>query len=154
MVALGLTNAQIADRLDVTLHAVKFHLSHVYRKLGVANRTEAAVRFHEPTPHGDESDPKGVVDWNATDAPVPACCVHELFEEVAARNPEAVAVVDGHGTSLTYGELERRANKLAHHLRAFGAGPEVLVGIAVTRSASMLVGLLGILKAGSAYVPI
>jgi amino acid adenylation domain-containing protein len=155
MIVLGLTNAQIADRLDVTVHAVKFHLGHVYRKLGVANRTEAAVLFHDLAENGDKA---GLADdrarWNATDAPFPACCVHELIEETVDRSPDAVAVVDGHGAALTYAELDRRANKLAHHLRGLGVGPEVLVGIAVTRSAAMLVGLVGILKAGGAYVPI
>ena len=55
---------------------------------------------------------------------------------------------------LTYRELNRRANQLAHHLRALGVGPEVLVGICVERSLEMVVGLLGILKAGGAYVPL
>jgi amino acid adenylation domain-containing protein len=155
MITLGLTNAQIAERLDVTVHAVKFHLGHVYSKLGVANRTEAAVLFHDLAPNGDKPDVGDkLAGSNATESPFPACCIHELFEETATRTPDAVAVVDAHGASVTYGDLERRANKLAHHLRALGIGPEVLVGIAVTRSASMLVGLLGILKAGGAYVPI
>src|SRR5947209_20027199 len=71
----------------------------------------------------------------------------------AARTPDAVAVVCG-GESLTYGELERRANGLAHHLQRLGVGPEVLVGIALERSSEMVVGLLAVLKAGGAYVPL
>ena len=55
---------------------------------------------------------------------------------------------------LTYRELNRRANQLAHHLRTLGVGPEVLVGICVERSVEMVVGLLAILKAGGAYVPL
>src|SRR5262245_1308403 len=158
MIVLGLTNGQIAERLDVTVHAVKFHLSHVYRKLGVSNRTEAAVLFHELEQNGENGGSpdlrRQVVEWNETAAGFPACCLQELFEQTADRVGEAVAVVDGRGASLTYAELDRRANRLAHHLRALDVGPDVLVGIAVTRSASMLVGLLGILKAGGAYVPI
>ena len=154
MVVLGLTNAQVAERLDVTVHAVKFHLGHVYRKLGVSNRTEAAVLFHELAQNGKLQPKSRVDEWNATQTPFPARCLHELIEDSAARRPEVVAVADGDGATLTYAELDRRANQLAQHLRTLGVGPEVLVGIAVTRSAQMVVGLLGILKAGGAYVPI
>ncbi|HYR11800.1 MAG TPA: amino acid adenylation domain-containing protein, partial [Longimicrobium sp.] len=79
--------------------------------------------------------------------------MHHPFEARAARTPHAVAVVDGTAT-LTYGELEARANRLAHALIRRGAGPEVRVGICVERSAELVVGLLGILKAGAAYVPL
>jgi len=79
--------------------------------------------------------------------------VHRLIEAQAARTPGAVAVAF-EGTALTYAELNARANRLAHHLRTLGVGPEVLVGLCVERSAEMLVGLLGILKAGGAYVPL
>jgi amino acid adenylation domain-containing protein len=80
-------------------------------------------------------------------------CVHELFEEQVERTPCAVAVAVEE-QQLTYRELNRRANQLAHHLRALGVGPEVLVGICVDRSVEAVVGLLGILKAGGAYVPL
>jgi amino acid adenylation domain-containing protein len=76
-----------------------------------------------------------------------------LFEVQAGRTPDQVAVVFEQQT-LTYGELNRRANQLAHHLRELGVGPEVLVAVFVERSLEMVVGLLGILKAGGAYVPI
>ena len=79
--------------------------------------------------------------------------VVELFEEQVRSRPEAVAVVSGK-ERLTYGELNRRANQLARHLRELGAGPERLVGLCVERSAMMVVGVLGILKAGSAYLPL
>ncbi|MFE2173114.1 amino acid adenylation domain-containing protein [Kitasatospora sp. NPDC059462] len=92
--------------------------------------------------------------WNDTAAPAPSDrCVHELFEEQAARTPDAPAVVVGDEV-LTYGELNRRANRLAHHLRALGAAPETPVGLCVERSAELVVGLLGILKSGAAYVPL
>lgn len=76
-----------------------------------------------------------------------------LFEQQVARTPDAVAVVSA-GRSLTYGELDRRSNQLAWHLRALGVQTETLVGIAVERSVEMMVGLIAILKAGGAYVPI
>ncbi|HEU4557299.1 MAG TPA: non-ribosomal peptide synthase/polyketide synthase, partial [Longimicrobium sp.] len=80
-------------------------------------------------------------------------CVHELFEAQAARTPGAVAVVF-EGERVMYAELNARANRLAHHLRALGVGPDARVGICVERSVEMVVGLLGILKAGGAYVPL
>ena len=82
----------------------------------------------------------------------PEACVHSLFEAQARRRPEAVAVTF-EGRSMTYGELNARANQLAHYLTALGVGPEVLVGICLKRSLEMAVGLLGALKAGGAYVP-
>ncbi|WP_213947488.1 non-ribosomal peptide synthetase/type I polyketide synthase [Luteibacter sp. dw_328] len=80
-------------------------------------------------------------------------CIHELFAERAASDPDAVAVVYG-DDSLTYGELDRMANRVAWHLlREHGACPEVRIGLCLERSIWMIVGWLGILKAGSAYVP-
>ena len=95
-----------------------------------------------------------VVEWNQTHThPLQSRCIHELFAEQAARTPNAVAAVF-EDQRLTYRELNSRANKLAHHLRALGVGPDVLVGLCVERSLEMLIGLLGILKAGGAYVPL
>ncbi|WP_240700322.1 non-ribosomal peptide synthetase, partial [Sphingomonas gei] len=92
--------------------------------------------------------------WNATEAPYPEhLCVHQLFEAQAARDPEAVALVHEDET-LTYGELDARANRLAHHLIALGVEPDDRVAICVERSCEMVVGLLAILKAGGAYVPL
>ncbi|MDD2116166.1 AMP-binding protein, partial [Pseudomonas asiatica] len=79
--------------------------------------------------------------------------IHELIEAQVATAPEAPAVTFGEQT-LSYGELNRRANQLAHQLIERGVGPDVLVGIAMERSLDMVVGLLGILKAGGAYVPL
>ena len=79
--------------------------------------------------------------------------VHRLIEMQAARTPESVAVTCSRG-SLTYFELNARANRMARRLRGMGVGPEVLVGLCTGRSTEMVVGLLAILKAGGAYVPI
>ncbi|EPY10990.1 amino acid adenylation domain-containing protein [Paenibacillus alvei A6-6i-x] len=91
--------------------------------------------------------------WNRTETAYPRDpVIQELFEEQAAARPEAVAVVD-EDRQLTYGELNARANQLAHYLRKKGVKPETLVGICMERSADLIVGILGILKAGGAYVP-
>lgn len=95
-----------------------------------------------------------LVEWNDTTTDFPHNrCIHELIEEQAERAPDATAVVFG-AQRLSYRELNRRANCLAHHLRTLGVGPEVLVGISMECSLEMIVGLLGILKAGGAYVPL
>ena len=79
--------------------------------------------------------------------------LHTLFEAQVERTPGAVAL-EYEGNQLTYVELDRRANQLAHYLQSLGVGPEVLVGLCVERSLEMVAGLLGILKAGGAYVPL
>jgi amino acid adenylation domain-containing protein len=95
-----------------------------------------------------------LVDWNNTGADYPYDkCIHQLFEEQVEQTPDTIAVVFEE-QSLTYAELNHRANQLAHYLQTLGVGPEVLVGILVERSLGMIVDLLGILKAGGAYVPL
>ena len=94
-----------------------------------------------------------LVEWNETPLQDRSRdCVHEVFEEQAARTPDAPALVS-EDEVVTYGELNRRANQLAHYLIEIGVGPEVLVGVCMERSVGMMVGLLGILKAGGAYLP-
>ena len=93
-------------------------------------------------------------EWNNTQSELPLNqCVHGLFEAQTERTPDAIAVVFDR-EQLTYRELNRRANQLAHHLKNLGVKPEIPVGILVDRSLEMVVGLLGILKAGGAYVPL
>ncbi|HEU0078918.1 MAG TPA: amino acid adenylation domain-containing protein, partial [Longimicrobiaceae bacterium] len=95
-----------------------------------------------------------VEEWNATEAEYPSrSCVHALFEAQTERTPDAVAVVH-EDRSLTYAELNARANRLAHHLRALGVGPEARVAILMPRSIELVVSELAVLKAGAAYVPI
>jgi amino acid adenylation domain-containing protein len=92
-------------------------------------------------------------EWNATAVSYPESCLHELFEAQAVRTPNAVAIV-WDGQRLSYARLNAAANRLAHHLRGCGVGPDVRVGICLERSVEMVVGLLAILKAGGAYVPL
>jgi amino acid adenylation domain-containing protein len=95
-----------------------------------------------------------MTESNSTRADYPRDkCMHELFEQRAAETPDAVALVCG-SRQLTYQELNQKANQLANYLRKLGAGPDVLVGICVHRSLEMIIGILGTLKAGAAYVPL
>ena len=93
------------------------------------------------------------VEWNDTARAFPDASVHALFAARAASRPDAVALVEG-GSHLSYGELERRANRVAHYLLGQGVQPDSCVGLCVERSLDMVVGMLAILKAGAAYVPL
>ncbi|MEP6741508.1 MAG: amino acid adenylation domain-containing protein, partial [bacterium] len=96
-----------------------------------------------------------LVEWNDERAE-PAdssLCIQQLFEAHAAKHPNQIALIFGE-ERLTYAELNRRTNQLAHRLRRLGVGPEIPVGVCLDRSARMIVALLGILKAGGAYVPL
>ncbi|HSN88110.1 MAG TPA: amino acid adenylation domain-containing protein, partial [Thermoanaerobaculia bacterium] len=92
-------------------------------------------------------------EWNDTALSRPRSSFHQVLEERIGAWEDRVAVASGE-ESLTYGELNRRANLLAHHLRSLGVGPEVLVGLSLERSVDMAVAVLGIWKAGGAYVPL
>ncbi len=92
--------------------------------------------------------------WNATAAEFPSeACIHQLFEAQAERTPHAEAL-SCEGERLTYGELNARANRLAHYLVERGVGPDARVAVCVERGVEMVVGLLAVLKAGGCYVPL
>ncbi|HEY9883152.1 MAG TPA: condensation domain-containing protein, partial [Thermosynechococcaceae cyanobacterium] len=91
-----------------------------------------------------------LVDWNNTQAEYPThLCIHQLFEAQVERTPNAIALVF-ENQQLTYRELDNRANQLAQYLKQLGVEPDVLVGLCVERSLEMVIGILGILKAGGA----
>src|SRR5207244_1268681 len=95
-----------------------------------------------------------LVSWNQTHAEYPSDRgVHELFEAQAARTPDAIAALH-EARALSYGELNRQANQLAHYLRESGVGPQTRVAICAERGPEMLGALLGILKSGAGYVPL
>lgn len=95
-----------------------------------------------------------LVEWTDTKTEYPADkCVHELFEEQVQRSPDATAVVFN-DEQLTYRELNHQANQLAHYLRVLGVGPDTLVAVRMERSARLVMALLGIVKAGGAYLPL
>ncbi|WP_458367964.1 amino acid adenylation domain-containing protein [Mycetohabitans endofungorum] len=92
--------------------------------------------------------------WNATQRDYPAHqCIHQLFEAQVERTPDATALVY-EAQTLSYAQLNDRANQLAHYLRTLDVGPEVVVGLCAERSLEAIIGLLGILKAGGAYLPL
>jgi amino acid adenylation domain-containing protein len=108
---------------------------------------------HQLAPLLGEAEQALAASWNDTAAAIPPVPVHRMVQTRAAAAPEAVAVVCG-ADSLTYGQLNTRANQLAWRLRELGVGPEVFVGVCLERSAEMVVALLAVLKAGGAYVPL
>ncbi|HEX6371119.1 MAG TPA: amino acid adenylation domain-containing protein [Longimicrobium sp.] len=103
----------------------------------------------------DEAERRQVVEeWNRTEAMVPAgTCIHHLFQAQVERTPDAVALVFEDQT-LSYAELNARANRLARHLATLGVGPEVRVGLCMERGVEMVISILAVLKAGGAYVPL
>lgn len=93
-------------------------------------------------------------EWNRTEVDFPAdYTFHRLFEEEVLRAPQAPAIVF-EGTTLSYREVNDRANRMGNYLQRLGVGPETIVGLCIERSPEMLVGVLGILKAGGAYLPL
>jgi amino acid adenylation domain-containing protein len=94
-----------------------------------------------------------LIEWNQTDSDFDRSCIHHQFERQAELTPEAIAVVFK-DKCLSYSELNQRSNQLAHYLKHLGVDSDVLVGICVERSLDMIVAVLGVLKAGGAYLPI
>lgn len=161
-VDLHLTARETAEGLRITLtyDTALFHAETMARMLGhfqtllegiVANPEHRLSRLSMLSASERQ---QMLVEWNATERVYPQqCCLHELFEEQVERTPEAVALLFG-DRSLSYRELNRRANQLAHYLQNLGVGPDVPVGLCFERSVEMVVGVLGVLKAGGAYVPL
>jgi amino acid adenylation domain-containing protein len=135
---------------DVTIRRVLGHLE-VLLESFAANPQHCLAEFSLLT---QAERQQLLVEWNDTQTEVAErLCIHQLFESQAEQTPEATAVVF-EGESLTYREVNARANQLARHLRAQGVQSESLIGLSMERSLAMIVGLLGILKAGGAYVPL
>ncbi|KWN84633.1 non-ribosomal peptide synthetase [Burkholderia ubonensis] len=128
----------------------------IYRKLLTSLAGDASAAVARLPLLSDAERNTLTVEWNRTDTDFGADAeqpLHRLFEQQAERTPDAVAAVHD-DASLTYAELNLRANRLAHHLIALGVAPDSLVGVAMERSLDMIVALLAILKAGGAYVPV
>jgi len=141
-------NADLFDR--VTIERMLEHYC-VLLKAAVAN---PELRLSRLPLLGAEELQRVVVDFNNTSADYPqGFCIHDFVAQQTARTPEALALV-GEEQRMTYRELNAKANQIAHFVMKHGAGPDVPVGIYCERSAHLVAGILGILKAGSAYVPL
>jgi amino acid adenylation domain-containing protein len=135
---------------DATIERMSCHFQTLLKVI-VADSTQSIAQLPLLTAPGKQ---QLLIDWNDTKiVHGDDKCIHQLFEDQVTKTPTQIAVVF-EGQALTYQELDRRANQLAHHLQSLGVKPEVLVGICVDRSLDTIVGLLGILKSGGAYIPL
>ncbi|HEY0079207.1 MAG TPA: amino acid adenylation domain-containing protein [Pyrinomonadaceae bacterium] len=125
-----------------------------YERVLQAIATDTTARHELQNFLSSEEHEQLLFEWNDTEAERPVgVAFQEAFESQVERTPDAVAVAF-RGESLSYQQLNERANQLAHYLGKQGVGPETLVAVCMQRSAELLVGLLGVLKAGAAYVPL
>ena len=145
--------------LIISYDSSRFEADTINRMLGHLQTmlTSIAANPQQPVaqiPLLTAAEQQQMTEWNETTAPFPADrCAHQLFEQQAARTPDNIAVSFA-GQTLTYRELNERANQLAQHLQRRGIGPEMMIGLCVERSLELVVGILGIMKAGAAYVPL
>ncbi|MFZ6030179.1 MAG: amino acid adenylation domain-containing protein [Chloroflexota bacterium] len=157
---LALSAGEVQGRFGLALHfnadlfepaTIRHMLAHYQALLeAIAANPQAPVSALAPLPPEEWEQRQR---WNDTAAPIPPGCIHHLFERWAMQTPDQPAVMCG-GEAYSYGELNRQANRLANFLCRQGIGPEMRVAVCLERSASIPVALLGILKAGSAYLPL
>jgi surfactin family lipopeptide synthetase A len=135
---------------ETTIARLLQHFQNILRAI-IANPQQSVSLL---TLLSEQEQKQLLVDWNQTQADYPQdSCIHQLFEAQVERTPDAIAVVCS-DQQLTYTELNKRANQLAHYLRSLGVEADCLVGLCVERSFAMIIGILGILKAGGAYLPL
>ncbi|QNH16238.1 D-alanine--D-alanyl carrier protein ligase [Xanthomonas sp. SS] len=133
---------------DAAIARMAGHLGRILVQMTRPGCTPADIDLLAPEERGQ------LASWNDTDAPYPdTACIHELIQSQVGRSPGAIAVEFGED-SITYAELDARANRLAHALIAEGVAPDAIVGICMTRSVELVVAILGVLKAGGAYLPL
>ena len=158
---LFLSVKEVSDGLSVTVEystdlfdstTVQRLMSH-YRNLLESLIANPNRRVSEMQLLGEAELRQLLVEWNDTTTEFPNQCLQELFEIQATRQPEQIAVMTGED-GLTYRQLNQQANQVAHYLRKLGVLPNAPVGIFMDRSAAMVIGILGILKSGGAYLPL
>jgi amino acid adenylation domain-containing protein len=155
---VSLNNSQVRLALHCDVGALGTRMAEriagYYQRALEAMGRDPEGRYETADLLSDEEARQLLVEWNDTRAETAAQgCVHRLFERAAELYAESAAL-EFEGRQLTYAELNARANRLARHLRRLGAGPESLVGILLERSAETVVAILGVIKAGAAYVPL
>ncbi|HEX6872315.1 MAG TPA: condensation domain-containing protein, partial [Micromonosporaceae bacterium] len=133
--------------------ATAHRLADRYLRLLTAAVAEPRARLSDLPVMTDAERDQVVAGWNATEAPVRAVTLPELFTAQARRTPDAPAVTDG-STRLSYAALDAASDAVAHRLRRHGVGSESVVAVYQARSSQLIVGLLGVLKAGAAYLPL
>ncbi|KAJ3018571.1 hypothetical protein HKX48_002804 [Thoreauomyces humboldtii] len=99
-------------------------------------------------------DKEKFVEWNSVKAETPQICAHKLIEMQVARTPSAIALAHFNGTSMTYAEMNARANKIARYLVAYGAESNLPIALCLDRSMDMIISILAVVKAGGAYLPL
>ncbi|HEY6351952.1 MAG TPA: amino acid adenylation domain-containing protein [Candidatus Angelobacter sp.] len=115
--------------------------------------TDDPQGYYDSTSLLAEAEKQQLLEWNRTEAEYPQDTIHARFEQQAALTPENEAVVF-EDQSMTFAELDRHAGRLAHHLHKLGVGPEAVVAMCMNRSMEMVIGVLAVLKAGGAYLPL
>ena len=147
-------DALVEYSTDLFMPATVVRLLGHFRTLLEALVADPDARLSRLPLAGDEEMLRLLGEWNHTELkPLETRCAHELFEEHAAAQPQALAVTYLED-QLTYGELNQRANQLARHLRRLGVGPEVAVGLCFEQGIDAVVSLLAVSKAGGVYVPL
>ena len=148
------TQLDLVCNVEQISHEQLGNLSSYYAKTLTAMTSEPYKRHETVCLLPLQEQHQQLVEWNDTQRNYPeALCIHQMFESQVELTPEAIALVF-EDKSLTYQSLNQRANQLAHHLQKLGVAPDVLVGVHLERSLEMVIGILGILKAGGVYVPL
>ncbi|MBW4678521.1 MAG: amino acid adenylation domain-containing protein [Microcoleus vaginatus WJT46-NPBG5] len=147
-------------KLALEYDAIEFSPEQIQAMAGYYARTLATMvcepggRYERHSLLSEQEQNQLLVEWNQTQINlIQEQCIHQVFEAQVERTPDAVAVVFKN-QQLSYSDLNKKANQLAYYLEGIGVKPEVLVGICLERSTEMLIGILGVLKAGGTYVPI
>jgi len=145
--------AQVEYSVDLFDRATVQALSGSLTRLLHALSSNPDLRLDRVCLLSEDERPRILLDWNDTSHEIDDLALPEMFERQVIATPDAIAVISG-SQSLSYRELDARANRLAQHLRTLGIAPDARIGLCLDRSIDLLVGIVGIVKAGAAYLPL